>query len=239
MEITFRLYVSFVTSPRLKILIWTDTENEDQYSERFWVKSVKIQVFPSPTGCWHLSVSIFECKVYSESRFLYKDPQSAESLELESGPSIPIGRISRFARRMRTSQYSKRLRLPTLHTWCADIPAPILIISAWYISSIRSLLFHFCFLVSISSRVTDLQILDRSVPCEPTCRISAHVQILLYTNQKIFCLQCAYINILPRSASWWIQLEQEVSPQPHFASWVWGPLANETLEDAQQTPLPG
>ena len=70
MEITFRLYVSFVTSPRLKILIWTDTDNEDQYSERFWVKSVKIQVFPSPTGCWHLWVSFFECKVYSESRFL-------------------------------------------------------------------------------------------------------------------------------------------------------------------------
>ena len=95
-EITFRFYVSFVTSPRLRNLIWTDTGNEDQYSEWFWVKSVKIPLSVSKSSMQAVDIfrfSFFKCKVYSTSRFLYKNPQFAESLELESGGSdLPVRR---------------------------------------------------------------------------------------------------------------------------------------------------
>ena len=146
---------------------------------------------------------------------------------------------------MRTSdQYWKRVRLPTLHTWCADIPAPILqVISAWNISSICSLLFHFCFLVSITSRVTDSEILDRSVPCEPTCGNSAHVQIRLYTIQIIFCLlsvcmhwHFAKVRLIPDECGWSRRSCLHAAAFCKLGLFE-DHLQNETLENVQQTPI--
>ena len=97
---------------------------------------------------------------------------------------------------------------------------------------------------SLPDRVTDSEILDRSMPCdEPTCGIWAHVQIRLYTIQTIFCLlsvcmhwHFAKVRLIPDECGWSRRSCLHAAAFCKLGLFE-DHLQNETLENVQQTPI--